>query len=103
MSVIKRVVTLLRGSVREIGESVVDANATRIYEQEIVDARQSIAAARDDLATVMAREMQTAREIERVARYTLSVVLAMPISRSCSRMRCSALRTRSLSLTTCTA
>ena len=66
MSVIKRVVTLLRGSVREIGESVVDANATRIYEQEIVDARQAIVAARNDLTMVMAKEMQSAREIERL-------------------------------------
>ncbi|MET0349615.1 MAG: PspA/IM30 family protein [Rhizobacter sp.] len=66
MSVIKRVVTLLRGSVREIGESVVDANATRIYEQEIVDARQAIVAARNDLTLVMAKEMQSAREIERL-------------------------------------
>jgi len=81
MSVIKRVVTLLRSSVREIGESVVDANATRIYEQEIVDARHSIEAARGDLALVMAKEMQSAREIERlrqeVARYEALAVEAL--------------------------
>ena len=73
MSVIKKIVTLLRGSVREIGESVVDANATRIYEQEILDAKQSIAKARDDLAGVMAKEMQSARALQRlqaeIARY----------------------------------
>ena len=33
MSVIKKLVTLLRGSARELGQSMVDANATRIYEQ----------------------------------------------------------------------
>ena len=44
MSVIKKVVTLLRGSARELAENVVDANATRIYEQEIIDAKQSILA-----------------------------------------------------------
>jgi len=81
MSVIKRVVTLLRGSVREIGESVVDANATRIYEQEIVDARQAIVAARNDLTMVMAKEMQSAREIERLqqeaARYESLAVEAL--------------------------
>lgn len=81
MSVIKRVVTLLRGSVREIGESVVDANATRIYEQEIVDARQAIVAARNDLTMVMAQEMQSAREIERLqqeaARYESLAVEAL--------------------------
>ena len=81
MSVIKKVVTLLRSSVREIGESVVDANATRIYEQEILDAQHSIEAARGDLAIVMAKEMQSAREIERlkqeVARYESLAVEAL--------------------------
>jgi len=66
MSVIRKVVTLLRGSAREIGESVVNANATRIYEQEIIDAKQSIVEARDNLTAVMAKEMQSAREIERL-------------------------------------
>lgn len=73
MTVIKKLVTLLRGSARELGKSVVDANATRIYEQEIVDARHSIDQARGDLTGVMAKEMQTARAIEKlkaeVARY----------------------------------
>ena len=66
MSVLKKLVTLMRGSVREIGESVVDANATRVYEQEIVDARHNVAQARGDLTMVMAKEMQSAREIERL-------------------------------------
>ena len=66
MSVIGKVMTLLRGSVREIGESVVDANATRIYEQEILDAKQSIVKAKDDLAGVMAKEMQSARALQRL-------------------------------------
>ncbi|TDM08850.1 MAG: phage shock protein A [Ideonella sp. MAG2] len=73
MSVMKKVMTLLRGSVREIGETVVDANATRIYEQEILEAKHSIAQAKEDLAGVMAKEMQSARALERlksdIARY----------------------------------
>lgn len=81
MSVIKKMVTLLRGSVREIGESVVDANATRIYEQELMDAKHSIEQARGDLTTVMAKEMQSAREIERlkaeVLRYETLAVEAL--------------------------
>ncbi|MBX3627220.1 MAG: PspA/IM30 family protein [Rhizobacter sp.] len=81
MSVIKKMVTLLRGSVREIGESVVDANATRIYEQEISDARHNIEQARGDLTLVMAKEMQSAREIERlkseVARFETLAVEAL--------------------------
>lgn len=66
MSVIKKVVTLLRSSAREIGESVVDANATRVYEQEIVDAKRGIDEAKSNLTVVMAKEMQSAREIERL-------------------------------------
>ncbi len=66
MSVLKKLVTLMRGSVREIGESVVDANATRIYEQEVADAKRNVAQARTDLTGVMAKEMQSAREIERI-------------------------------------
>ena len=66
MSMIKKVMTLLRSSVREIGDSVVDANATQIYEQEILDSKRSIEQARADLTGVMAKEMQTAREIERL-------------------------------------
>lgn len=66
MSMIKKVMTLLRSSVREIGESVVDANATQVYEQEILDAKRHLEQARGDLTGVMAKEMQTAREIERL-------------------------------------
>lgn len=66
MSVLGKILTLVRGSAREIGESVVDANATRIYEQEIIDARNAILKARNDLTGVMAKEMQSAREIERI-------------------------------------
>lgn len=81
MSVIKKVVTLLRSSAREIGESVIDANATRVYEQEIVDAKHSVDQARGDLTGVMAKEMQSARDIERlrrkVARYELLAIEAL--------------------------
>lgn len=66
MSVINKILTLVRGSARELGESVVDANATRIYEQEIIDARNAIMKAKSDLTGVMAKEMQSARELERL-------------------------------------
>lgn len=66
MTVIKKLVTLLRGSARELGQSVVDNQATRIYEQEIVDAKSSINEAKSELTAVMAKQMQTAREMERL-------------------------------------
>ena len=65
MSVIGKMVTLLRGSARELGDSIVDANGARIYEQEVLDARNAIAKAKGELTGVMAKEMQSAREIER--------------------------------------
>lgn len=66
MTVLSKLVTLMRSSVRELGDSVIDANATQIYEQEIIDARSSIKQAKQDLTLVMAKEMQTAREIDRL-------------------------------------
>ena len=66
MSVIKKVMNVLRASVREIGEGVVDANATLAYEQEILDAKESIAQAKRELVGVMAGEMQSARRIEKL-------------------------------------
>jgi phage shock protein A len=76
MTIIKKLVTLLRGSARELGQSVVDGNATRIYEQEIIDAKHSITEAKAELTTVMAKEM---REHEReigIAKTTESVYRA---------------------------
>ncbi len=67
MSIFNKIVTAVRGSVRELGEAVVDANGTRIYEQEITDARHALTQARQDLTMVMAKEMQAGREIERLA------------------------------------
>lgn len=66
MNIFQKIMTALRGSVREIGESVVDANGTRIYSQEVEDARQHLVQAKQDLTLVMAKEMQADREIERL-------------------------------------
>ena len=66
MSVIKKVINLMRSSMRDIGESVVDANASAIYEQEILDAKRSVSDAKHELAGVMAHEIQSAREIEKL-------------------------------------
>ncbi|MDR2091861.1 MAG: PspA/IM30 family protein [Azoarcus sp.] len=64
MGVIGKLLSLVRGSARELGESIVDANGVRIYEQEIHDAKTAIAQAKVDLTGVVAKEMQSAREIE---------------------------------------
>lgn len=66
MAVFSKILTMLRGNLRDIGQSVVDSNATTIYEQEIVDAKNHVAMARQDLTAVMAKEMQASREIDRL-------------------------------------
>ncbi len=81
MAVFSKILTMLRGDVRSIGQSIVDNNANLIYEQEIVEAKAHLATARDELTGVMAKEIQATREIERlvkeVGRYELLALEAM--------------------------
>jgi phage shock protein A len=66
MSLLKKIMTAIRGGAREVGEAVVDANATRIFEQEIKDAENHLAKAKQDLTSVMAKQMQAEREVNRI-------------------------------------
>ncbi|MCW8875442.1 MAG: PspA/IM30 family protein [Kangiellaceae bacterium] len=66
MSILKKIVTAIRGGAREVGESVVDANAIRILEQEIHDQQDAIAKAKDALTEVMADESKTGRQINAI-------------------------------------
>jgi len=66
MGLLNKLITAVRGGAREVGENIVDANAIRIYQQEIEDARKNLGRAKRDLTQVMAKEMQTAREIRRL-------------------------------------
>ncbi len=63
MSILKKIVTAIRGGAREVGEAIVDTNAMRILEQEIVDQERAIAKAKDSLTDVMADQSKTARQI----------------------------------------
>lgn len=64
MSILKKIMTAVRGGAREIGELVVDANGTRIFEQEIEDAKTHLDRAKRDLTEVMAKQMQAGRQLE---------------------------------------
>ena len=64
MSVLKKIMTAIRGGAREVGELVVDANGTRIFEQEINDAQTHLRKAKQDLTEVMAKQMQASRKLE---------------------------------------
>ncbi len=64
MSLLKKIMTAVRGGAREVGELVVDANGTRIFEQEIKDAQTHLGRAKRDLTEVMAKQMQAGRQLE---------------------------------------
>jgi phage shock protein A len=63
MSIFKKIITAIRGGASEAGEAIVDANSTRIFEQEIRDSEKHITIAKRDLTEVMAKQMQAAREL----------------------------------------
>lgn len=63
MSIFSKIFTAIRGGAREIGESIVDKNGVRIFEQEIKEAEEQLAKAKRDLADVMAKVMQAERKI----------------------------------------
>ncbi len=64
MSILKKIMTAVKGGAREVGELIVDANGTRIFEQEIKDAENHMRKAKQDLTDVMAKQMQTGRKVE---------------------------------------
>jgi len=68
MSIFKKVLTAIRGGATEVGEAIVDANSTRIFEQEIRDAENHLTKAKRDLTDVMAKQMAAAREVEKLKR-----------------------------------
>ena len=66
MGLLGKIFTAVRGGAREVGETIVDNQSTRIFEQEIHDAEEHLNQAKQDLTGVMAKEMQASREIERL-------------------------------------
>ena len=64
MSILRKIMTAVRGGAREVGELVVDANGTRIFEQEIKDAEHHMRKAKHDLTDVMAKQMQASRQVQ---------------------------------------
>ena len=68
MSIFKKIMTAIRGGASEAGEAIIDANATRIFEQEIRDAENHLTKAKRDLTGVMAEQMSAQREVDRLTR-----------------------------------
>lgn len=68
MSIFKKIMTAIRGGASEAGEAIVDANATRIFEQEIRDAENHLTKAKRDLTGVMAEQMSAKRDVDRLTK-----------------------------------
>ncbi|MFT7560949.1 MAG: phage shock protein A [Flavobacteriales bacterium] len=62
-SILRDMVTALRGGVNEVGETIVDSQAMRIADQEIRDAKDAIAKARSALTKLKSREISLKKEI----------------------------------------
>ena len=81
MSMWKQLVTLVRGTAHEAGQSIADAKALTILDQQIRDAGTAQGKARDDLATLTARrrmiEKEVAGLVEQRTRYEASARAAM--------------------------
>ncbi len=54
MGILNKIVTAIRGGAREAGEAIVDANALRILDQEVHDAKNEIRRAEQSLASLVA-------------------------------------------------
>ena len=63
----KQLVTLVRGTAHEAGQSVADARALTILDQQMRDTGTAQAKARDDLATLTARRRMVEKEVEALA------------------------------------
>ena len=63
MSILKDLLTALKGGANEIGEAIVDANAVRILEQEIRDAEAAIGNAKQSLTRMKSAEIRLKREV----------------------------------------
>jgi phage shock protein A len=63
MSILKNIMTAIRGGASEVGEAVVDANAVRILEQEVRDAQTAIGKAKNSLREMKATEISLSRKV----------------------------------------
>lgn len=66
MQVLQKFYTLMRGGARESAQIILDANALRIFEQEIIDVEQMVHARKQAMAEVIAARKQLEREIASV-------------------------------------
>ena len=66
MGLLSKIFTAFRGAASEVGENIVDAQAIRILEQEMRDAKKHLDEAKENLAKVIAEQIGVEREIKRL-------------------------------------
>ena len=73
MSIFTKLNTLFRAGVRESAEALTDANAIRIYRQEIIDAESLLTRRRDALAAMIAARKEVEDDIREPSAGSASV------------------------------
>lgn len=63
-SMLKKLITALRGGVNEVGEGIIDAQAIRILEQQLRDSSEELQQARRDLAALMGESARLSAQID---------------------------------------
>lgn len=56
MNILNKMVTALRGGINDAGESIIDAQALRIIDQEVRDASEELKLSKQHLAEIMAKQ-----------------------------------------------
>jgi phage shock protein A len=63
MNIFRDILTAIKGGASEVGEAIVDSQALRILEQEIRDAENGIAKAKEQLRNLKSREIRLGRNL----------------------------------------
>ncbi len=66
MGILKKLTTLTRGIARESAEVIIDDNAIRIFEQEIVDVERTISSRKKMMSEMLVTRKQLERECESI-------------------------------------
>ncbi len=67
MQIINKLVTIVRGGVRESAEVVIDANSLRIFEQEIHECETAIHQSKKHLSMIVAEKIRLQRDVKELA------------------------------------
>ncbi len=64
MSILRKLITAVRGGATEVGEAIVDSQAIRILDQEIRNSESSLVKAKQELTNIMAQKMGVKRKVD---------------------------------------